>query len=411
MVMGPTKLHPHKVILNKPASHMDSRVMVAMGSPQILLDMAKVVTAHLMARHRALDMVLNPHHKLTAHPQHMALVRLHSHPTDSSHLIPAILSSQLAPALEVMAPAPKLPVMGNPKVVMASSQAMPASSKAPMGSNLPTTHLRATASRVNMAAAAAVQEEVVVVVTGGYGQEQSSMSGSGSGGGYGSQDQGGYGGQQDRNRGRGSGGGGGGGGYGRGGFDRSGGRGGTRGGTRGGMGGGERGGGFNKFGGPRDQGSRHDSASEQDNSDNNTIFVQGLGENVTIESVSEYFKQIGLIKMNKKTGQPMINLYTDRETGKLKGEATVSFDDPPSAKAAIDWFDEQTSTEEEGMAVAEEAVVVEEDQWAVVDSVVVVVAVAATVAPVEATGVVFLVAEVDSSVLETGSVPIRHVRT
>ncbi|XP_015681118.1 RNA-binding protein FUS, partial [Protobothrops mucrosquamatus] len=91
--------------------------------------------------------------------------------------------------------------------------------------------------------------------------------------------------------------------------------------------------------GPRDQGSRHDSASEQDNSDNNTIFVQGLGENVTIESVSEYFKQIGLIKMNKKTGQPMINLYTDRETGKLKGEATVSFDDPPSAKAAIDWFD------------------------------------------------------------------------
>lgn len=102
------------------------------------------------------------------------------------------------------------------------------------------------------------------------------------------------------------------------------------------MGGSDRGD-FNKFGGPRDQGSRHDS--EQDNSDNNTIFVQGLGENVTIESVADYFKQIGIIKTNKKTGQPMINLYTDRETGKLKGEATVSFDDPPSAKAAIDWFD------------------------------------------------------------------------
>ncbi|OPJ78812.1 hypothetical protein AV530_012177 [Patagioenas fasciata monilis] len=102
-------------------------------------------------------------------------------------------------------------------------------------------------------------------------------------------------------------------------------------------GGGERGG-FNKFGGPRDQGPRHDPG-EQDNSDNNTIFVQGLGENVTVESVADYFKQIGIIKTNKKTGQPMINLYTDRETGKLKGEATVSFDDPPSAKAAIDWFD------------------------------------------------------------------------
>lgn len=40
----------------------------------------------------------------------------------------------------------------------------------------------------------------------------------------------------------------------------------------------------------------------------------------------------------------MINLYTDRETGKLKGEATVSFDDPPSAKAAIDWFDGELRT-------------------------------------------------------------------
>lgn len=34
----------------------------------------------------------------------------------------------------------------------------------------------------------------------------------------------------------------------------------------------------------------------------------------------------------------MIHLFSDRDTGKPKGEATVSFDDPPSAKAAIDWF-------------------------------------------------------------------------
>uniref|UniRef100_A0A8C5QEV7 FUS RNA binding protein n=1 Tax=Leptobrachium leishanense TaxID=445787 RepID=A0A8C5QEV7_9ANUR len=174
----------------------------------------------------------------------------------------------------------------------------------------------------------------------GYGQQQSQYSGGAGGGGgynqdspsmgsggYGGSDQGGFG---DRGRGRGGFGG-------RGGFDR-GGRG-SRGG-RGGMGGGERGG-FSKFGGPREGGPppRHDMGAEQDNSDNNTIFVQGLGENVTVESVAEYFKQIGIIKTNKKTNLPMINLYTDRETGKLKGEATVSFDDPPSAKAAIDWFD------------------------------------------------------------------------
>uniref|UniRef100_H2M705 TAF15 RNA polymerase II, TATA box binding protein (TBP)-associated factor n=1 Tax=Oryzias latipes TaxID=8090 RepID=H2M705_ORYLA len=78
---------------------------------------------------------------------------------------------------------------------------------------------------------------------------------------------------------------------------------------------------------------------EQDNSDNNTIFVQGLGEDATVQEVGDYFKQIGIIKVNKKTGQPMINIYSDKATGRPKGEATVSFDDPPSAKAAIDWFD------------------------------------------------------------------------
>ncbi|XP_064867168.1 RNA-binding protein FUS isoform X3 [Oncorhynchus nerka] len=92
--------------------------------------------------------------------------------------------------------------------------------------------------------------------------------------------------------------------------------------------------------GPRDQGPVVPSSMEdQDNSDNNTIFVQGMGDGYTVDSVADFFKQIGIIKINKKTGLPMINLYTDRETGKLKGEATVSFDDPPSAKAAIDWFD------------------------------------------------------------------------
>uniref|UniRef100_A0A8C9L934 TATA-box binding protein associated factor 15 n=1 Tax=Pavo cristatus TaxID=9049 RepID=A0A8C9L934_PAVCR len=88
-----------------------------------------------------------------------------------------------------------------------------------------------------------------------------------------------------------------------------------------------------------DYGQRADADSESDNSDNNTIFVQGLGEDVSTDQVADYFKQIGIIKTNKKTGKPMINLYTDKDTGKPKGEATVSFDDPPSAKAAIDWFD------------------------------------------------------------------------
>jgi hypothetical protein len=40
--------------------------------------------------------------------------------------------------------------------------------------------------------------------------------------------------------------------------------------------------------------------SESDNSDNNTIFVQGLGEGVSTDQVGEFFKQIGIIKVSKK---------------------------------------------------------------------------------------------------------------
>lgn len=39
------------------------------------------------------------------------------------------------------------------------------------------------------------------------------------------------------------------------------------------------------------------TAGEQDNSDNNTIFVQGLGEDVTVQEVGDFFKQIGIIKV------------------------------------------------------------------------------------------------------------------
>lgn len=39
------------------------------------------------------------------------------------------------------------------------------------------------------------------------------------------------------------------------------------------------------------------SGESGDNSDNNTIFVQGLGEEVTPSEVGDYFKQIGIIKV------------------------------------------------------------------------------------------------------------------
>lgn len=40
------------------------------------------------------------------------------------------------------------------------------------------------------------------------------------------------------------------------------------------------------------------TGDEPDNSDNNTIFVQGLGDDVTLQEVGDYFKQIGIIKVS-----------------------------------------------------------------------------------------------------------------
>ncbi|PIO27629.1 hypothetical protein AB205_0043500, partial [Aquarana catesbeiana] len=73
--------------------------------------------------------------------------------------------------------------------------------------------------------------------------------------------------------------------------------------------------------------------------ENTTIYVQGLNENVTVEELVEFFKNCGEAKINKRTGQPLVNIFTDKETGKPKGDGTFSFEDMPSAKSAVELFD------------------------------------------------------------------------
>ncbi|KAJ6659080.1 hypothetical protein lerEdw1_019383 [Lerista edwardsae] len=80
-----------------------------------------------------------------------------------------------------------------------------------------------------------------------------------------------------------------------------------------------------------------------DDADNSSVYVQGLTDNVTLEELTDFFKQCGVVKMNKRNGQPMITIYLDKDTGKPKGDATVCYDDPPTAKAAIEWLDEEAS--------------------------------------------------------------------
>ena len=34
----------------------------------------------------------------------------------------------------------------------------------------------------------------------------------------------------------------------------------------------------------------------------------------------------------------MIHIYTDKSSGEPKGDATITYDDPPSSDAAVQWF-------------------------------------------------------------------------
>lgn len=43
-------------------------------------------------------------------------------------------------------------------------------------------------------------------------------------------------------------------------------------------------------------------------------------------------------QMDKRTNKPKIWIYKDKMSGKGKGEATVTYDDPPTANSAISWF-------------------------------------------------------------------------
>jgi hypothetical protein len=58
-----------------------------------------------------------------------------------------------------------------------------------------------------------------------------------------------------------------------------------------------------------------------------TIFIQNLPKNVTIDELVASFGSIGVIKNDKKTSQPKIWIYKDKNTGEGKGEATITYDD------------------------------------------------------------------------------------
>ena len=72
-----------------------------------------------------------------------------------------------------------------------------------------------------------------------------------------------------------------------------------------------------------------------------TIFVQNLPKNVSVEELEEKFGSIGKIKIDKKTNASKIWIYKDKNTGDGKGECTITYEDEAAAEAAIQWFNEK----------------------------------------------------------------------
>lgn len=72
--------------------------------------------------------------------------------------------------------------------------------------------------------------------------------------------------------------------------------------------------------------------------DTDTVYVDGLPQGISEKDVEEFFGSIGIIKTDKKTRGKKIWLYRDKATGALKGDGTVSYEDPFSAGSAVEWF-------------------------------------------------------------------------
>ncbi|KAF7687167.1 hypothetical protein HF521_014395 [Silurus meridionalis] len=96
-------------------------------------------------------------------------------------------------------------------------------------------------------------------------------------------------------------------------------------------------GGFSKPGGPMREGMEG-HPEQQDESENSTIYITGLTEKVTLTDMADFFKHSGTIRINRRLNQPAINIYTDKDSGKPKGDATLSYDEPPCARAAVEYF-------------------------------------------------------------------------